>query len=704
MTAGMTADDALGILRRVPPFDGLPADALQRLAASITEAKAVPGQAIVREGETGDRMFFVASGSVQVLGRSFDGSQIVLARLEPGAYFGEQALLLGSGARRKGTVRALTHCRLLVLPREGLLSLLERGSDFAQRLRATGREHDELRAGRLREGVLGKLGGVEGYRVDTYADGAYLFRQGDPADRLYLVLKGRARVSSGAPGAEADLTELLPGQLFGELAILRDQLRTASVRAIGELEVASRDAAWFRNHLVEHPQLQSIMQSLEGMYMLPRRGLLTLQTGQLASLPTLTAFHDLPDGRRVVSTRLVGRPSFTSRVVDAPEPDCSARFEDADTGAVREVHLVDGVPVELESSGEWLGLGEAFEGLLDARRLNDAQLARFEACGSFDSVDSVDSVNDTGSGARRRSGVVCACAGASVDDIQRAIDAGCHTAEQVAQRTRATLVCGGCLPTVREMLGVADWAPARCTSIVALGERVRAFRLQPLDRSVAAFHPGQHLVVQGRIGEHWVQRTYTISSAPGDGGDGYEVTVQRESAGVFSRWLFERSPGDALLRISPPGGSYHLSADGPVDAVCLVGGIGVTPALSMARALALAPDRGRLHVDYSVSELAQAVALGELRGLAARHPHIRCQVRATRTHGRLGAAEVAALAQAHPAATFYLCGSVGYMSAMAAHLDAAGVAPDRVRQEHFRVAGELPAAHVPDEVPDEVPD
>ena len=107
------------------------------------------------------------------------------------------------------------------------------------------------------------------------------------------------------------------------------------------------------------------------------------------------------------------------------------------------------------------------------------------------------------------------CAGASAEDIQRAIDTGCHTTEQVAQCTRATLVCGGCLPTVREMLGVADWTPARCTSITPLGVRVRAFRLQPVDGAVAPHHPGQHLVVQGRIGEHWVQRAYTISSAPG---------------------------------------------------------------------------------------------------------------------------------------------------------------------------------------------
>jgi len=686
----MTPDDALAALRSAPAFDRLPADALQRLATGITEAKAVPGQAIVREGDTGDRMFFVANGSAQVLGRSFDGSEIVLARLEPGAYFGEQALLSGSGARRNATVRALTHCRLLVLTREGLLSVLEPGSAFAQQLGATANEHDELRAGRLREGVLRKLGGAESYRIETFADHEYVFRQGDPADRLYLVLHGRARVSGGVdetPGAETDLTELLPGQMFGEVAIMQDRPRTASVRAVGELKVASLDAGWFRAHVADNPQLKSIMQSLDGMYLLPRRGLLTLQTGQLASQPTLTAIHDLPDGRRVVSTRLVGRPTFTSRVVDAPEPDFSARFEDPESGAVREVHLVDGVPVELESAGEWLGLGEAFEGLLDARRLDDAQLARFEACGSFDSVEA------GSAGARRPGGVVCACAGASAEDIQRAIDTGCHTTEQVAKCTRATLVCGGCLPTVREMLGAADWTPARCTSIRPLGERVRAFRLQPVDGAVVPFHPGQHLVVQGRIGEHWVQRAYTISSAPATA-DGYEITVQREPGGVFSCWLFERSPGDTLLRISPPGGSYHLPAEGPVDAVCLVGGIGITPALSMARALVHAPNRGRLHVEHSVSELAQAVALDEWRDLDARHPHISYRIRTTGTQGRLAAAEVLALVQTRPAATFFLCGSAGYMAAMTAHLSAAGVAADRIRQEHFRVAGEQPAPEV----------
>jgi ferredoxin-NADP reductase/CRP-like cAMP-binding protein len=677
----VSSEEALGLLRHAPPFDCLPPDALAALAEAATQTQAVPGQAIVREGEAGDTMYVVAVGSVQVIGKSFDGSEVVLARLEPGAYFGEQALLPGSTSRRSASVRALTHCRLLALTRASLRPVFELDGEFAQRMGATAKRHDELRASRLREGVLRKLGVAESHRIESFGSGEFVFREGDRADRFYLILQGHARVSTGAPGAQTELTELLPGQMFGELAILKEQPRTASVRAVDQLEVASMDAAWFRSNLAGSAQLQSIMQSMDGMYMLPRRGLLTLQIGQLASRPTLTAIHDLSDGRRVISTRLVGMPAFTSRVVGAPEPDLSVRFDDPHSGAVREVHLSDGVPVELESSGEWRELSDVFEMLLDAGRLDEGQIQRFEVHGSFKDEDR--------GGPRRRDGVVCACAGVSVDDIQQAMAAGCHTAEQLACRTRATRVCGGCLPTIEDMLGFARWTPARCASIVRLSEQVWAFRIKPLDRAITPFHPGQHLVIQGRIGELWVQRPYTISSAPGVG-DAYEITVKREPQGACSGWLFARGADEGLLRISAPGGSFHWPTDGPVDAVCLVGGIGVTPALSMARALAHSPGRGRLHIDYSVSEPSQAIALDELRQIAMQASDMTLNIRSTRTQGRIGSAEIGRLAQARPSATFYLCGSDGYMATVAEHLAAAGVPPERVRQERFRVAGEQP--------------
>jgi ABC-type lipoprotein export system ATPase subunit len=57
-----------------------------------------PGEVILREGELPDKFYIVSQGAAEVLLREPDGSQIGVARLKPGQYFGEIALLRG-GAR-----------------------------------------------------------------------------------------------------------------------------------------------------------------------------------------------------------------------------------------------------------------------------------------------------------------------------------------------------------------------------------------------------------------------------------------------------------------------------------------------------------------------------------------------------------------------------------------------------------------------------
>ncbi len=51
------------------------------------------GEIIIREGEVGDAAYIIENGAVQVYVTAADGSEVVTARLEGGAHFGEQALL-----------------------------------------------------------------------------------------------------------------------------------------------------------------------------------------------------------------------------------------------------------------------------------------------------------------------------------------------------------------------------------------------------------------------------------------------------------------------------------------------------------------------------------------------------------------------------------------------------------------------------------
>jgi monovalent cation:H+ antiporter, CPA1 family len=67
----------------------------------------VPNERIIRKGDRGDAVFFIASGTVEV---TLPAGPV---RLGSGEFFGEMALL--SGRPRQADITALTYCRLLVL-------------------------------------------------------------------------------------------------------------------------------------------------------------------------------------------------------------------------------------------------------------------------------------------------------------------------------------------------------------------------------------------------------------------------------------------------------------------------------------------------------------------------------------------------------------------------------------------------------------
>src|SRR5262249_41137192 len=116
-----------------------------------------------------------------------------------------------------------------------------------------------------------------------------------------------------------------------------------------------------------------------------------------------------------------------------------------------------------------------------------------------------------------------------------------------------------------------------------LGREGRAVRIRPADGAFVPYSPRQDIIIQTRIDGHWVQRSYTLS-APFSRDEDYEIIVKREPQGVFSRWLFNRAERGHTLRISKPLGQFCLPEDNTSAVVCLTGGIGVTPALSVGPA------------------------------------------------------------------------------------------------------------------------
>jgi CRP-like cAMP-binding protein len=81
------------------------------------------------------------------------------------------------------------------------------------------------------------------------AAGTTIMHEGDPADRYYVVLDGSVRVTRKG----RKLTDLAAGKGFGELALLLDTPRNASVTAVEESELVSFDRKTFAKLLDESP-------------------------------------------------------------------------------------------------------------------------------------------------------------------------------------------------------------------------------------------------------------------------------------------------------------------------------------------------------------------------------------------------------------------------------------------------------------------
>jgi MFS family permease len=91
-------------------------------------------------------------------------------------------------------------------------------------------------------------------------DGTAVVSQGEVGHRLYIVKDGEAEVvARGEDGQEKELATLSKNDYFGEIALLRDVQRTATVRAKGALELYSLDREDFQNLLERSEKLKSAM-------------------------------------------------------------------------------------------------------------------------------------------------------------------------------------------------------------------------------------------------------------------------------------------------------------------------------------------------------------------------------------------------------------------------------------------------------------
>ncbi len=93
------------------------------------------------------------------------------------------------------------------------------------------------------------------YSVVEYEPNEFIFRQGDPGDLMYLVQDGEVEVLQDLGGYENQVAVLERGDFFGEMAVLEEEPRTHSVRAIKTSKLIKIDRAGFQSMLTRNAEI-----------------------------------------------------------------------------------------------------------------------------------------------------------------------------------------------------------------------------------------------------------------------------------------------------------------------------------------------------------------------------------------------------------------------------------------------------------------
>jgi CRP-like cAMP-binding protein len=95
----------------------------------------------------------------------------------------------------------------------------------------------------MKAGELGKI----------YKDGEIIVRQGDVGNCMHVVQSGQVEVMKEMNGVETSLTVLGEGGIFGEMALLGKEVRSATVRALREVRILTVDKKTFLRWMSQDP-------------------------------------------------------------------------------------------------------------------------------------------------------------------------------------------------------------------------------------------------------------------------------------------------------------------------------------------------------------------------------------------------------------------------------------------------------------------
>jgi len=205
-------------------FSELEQQDMETVLMACSEVAFEAGKKVIQEGENGDYLFVIEKGSLDCI-KTIDGTDKVVKTCEVGDVFGELALLYN--CPRAASVVAKDQCVCWQLDRETFNFIVK---DAAMKRR---NKYDSF----LKNvALISSIGDYERSQIadalksETFTKGQVIVKQDEPGDKFYIIEEGALYATKTFPGeGEKRVMDYKAGDYFGELALLKNQPRAASV-------------------------------------------------------------------------------------------------------------------------------------------------------------------------------------------------------------------------------------------------------------------------------------------------------------------------------------------------------------------------------------------------------------------------------------------------------------------------------------------
>ncbi len=252
----MEVDEVLEMMQsRIPVFAGV--NALQFRELMLDSSVHVPGkgEVIFAKNDYTNSFYTILEGSVDIeVGENLRISSGV------GNFFGEMSLI--SGRRRSATVYAGESCIVIETPRRTMNKLIASVDAVRKVLDQTFIVRTIQQKFAPETPIEELLPVAEKTEINQYAPGEVIFSEGEEGDTFHFIRNGSVTVSKNVGGREMVMNYVPANQSIGEMALLGNTTRTATVKATVKTETLSIDRESFNLLLEKSPGLKEKMQKL----------------------------------------------------------------------------------------------------------------------------------------------------------------------------------------------------------------------------------------------------------------------------------------------------------------------------------------------------------------------------------------------------------------------------------------------------------